>query len=105
MQGRLQVARRYHMTDDHGVGAFCHSYWPVSHRYLNFSDGQDAAKGSWAEGPTPDGRGEFTSLDGPDTSAPKPNPTHPDTRLYGTTELPNTVEKSAGTGQDKLRKE
>lgn len=143
MQGRLQVARLYHMTDDHGVrdllsfllardtmhqnqwiaaarelqeegseqlpvpSNFPRSkeYTAVSHQYINFSDGPDAAKGSWAEGPTPDGEGEFTYLDGPDTSAPMPAPTHPDSRICGTTELPNTVEKAAGTVQDKLHKE
>jgi Mn-containing catalase len=34
-----------------------------------------------------------------------PPPTHPDSRLYGTTELPNTVEKMAGRVQDKLNRE
>jgi len=53
----------------------------------------------------PDGKGEFTYHDGPTTSAPMPPPTHPDSRFYGTTELPNTVEKIAGSVQDKLKKE
>ncbi len=143
MQGRLQVARLYHMTDDHGVRdllAFLlardtmhQNQWiaaarelqeegteqmpvpsnfprskehtAVSHQYINFSDGKHAADGSWAKGPTPDGLGEFTYLDGPDTSAPMPKPTHPDSRMFGTTELPNTMEKIAGTVQDKLHKE
>jgi Mn-containing catalase len=34
-----------------------------------------------------------------------PAPTHPDARFYGTTELPNLVEKAAGAVQDTLRKE
>jgi Mn-containing catalase len=34
-----------------------------------------------------------------------PPPTHPDVRLYGTTELPNVVEKTAGLVQDTLHKE
>ncbi|MBG6183681.1 hypothetical protein IWX65_001643 [Arthrobacter sp. CAN_A214] len=63
MQGRLQVARLYHMTDDHAYH------------------------------------------DGPTTSAPMPPPTHPDARFYGTTEIPNVVEKAAGTIQDKLNRE
>lgn len=53
----------------------------------------------------PDWKGEFTYHDGPTTSAPMPPPTHPDSRFYGTTELPNTVEKIAGSVQDKLKKE
>ncbi|UPO76537.1 manganese catalase family protein [Arthrobacter sp. Helios] len=143
MQGRVQVARLYHMTDDHGVrdllsfllarDTMHQNQWlaaarelqeegaenlpvpsnfpikkeerSVSYQYLNFSDGAAAADGSWASGPTPDGKGEFSYHDGPTTSAPMPPPTHPDSRFYGTTELPNTVEKAAGSVQDKLRKE
>jgi Mn-containing catalase len=77
----------------------------VSYQYLNFSDGKTASEGSWASGPTPDGKGEFTYHEGPTTSAPMPPPTHVDSRFYGTTEIPNTVEKVAGTIQDKLKRE
>lgn len=143
MQGRLQVARLYHMTDDHGVrdllsfllardtmhqnqwtaaarelqeeklemmpvpSNFPQSkeYTDVSYQYINFSDGQHAADGSWASGPSPDGKGEFSYLDGPETSAPTPPPTHPDSRLFGTTEVPNLIEKTASAVQDKLKKE
>jgi Mn-containing catalase len=77
----------------------------VSYQYLNFSDGQAAREGSWAQGPTPDGNGEFSYHEGPTTSAPMPSPTRPDARFYGTTDLPNTLEKIAGTVQDKLKKE
>ncbi len=143
MQGRVQVARLYHMTDDHGVrdllsfllarDTMHQNQWTtaalelqaekmeqlpvpsnfplnkefreVSYQYLNFSDGQHASEGSWAKGPTPDGHGEFSYHEGPTTSAPMPPPTHPDARFYGTTELPNTVEKAAGSVQDKLKKE
>jgi Mn-containing catalase len=41
----------------------------------------------------------------PPAGVPMPPPTHPDSRFYGTTELPNIVEKAAGTIQDKLNKE
>ena len=143
MQGRLQVARLYHMTDDKGVRdllAFLlardtmhQNQWlraieqlkedgleqlpvpsnfpqskehtEVSYQYLNFSDGASAGDGAWASGPTPDGNGEFSYHDGPTTSAPMPPPTRPDARLYGTTDLPNTVEKVAGAVQDKLNRE
>jgi Mn-containing catalase len=53
----------------------------------------------------PDGKGEFAYLDGLESSVPVPPPTHPDARFYGTTELPNVVEKAAGAMQDKLHKE
>ena len=80
-------------------------YREVSYQYLNFSDGQSASEGSWASGPTPDGLGEFTYHEGPTTSAPMPPPTRVDARYYGTTDLPNVVEKAAGAVQDKLKKE
>ncbi|GLY66912.1 hypothetical protein Atai01_35310 [Amycolatopsis taiwanensis] len=80
-------------------------YIEVSYQYLNFSDGPRAGEGRWATGPTPDGKGEFSYHEGPTTSAPMPPPTHPDSRFYGTTELPNTMEKVAGTTQEKLKKE
>ncbi|WP_203136521.1 manganese catalase family protein [Microbacterium sp. JZ31] len=143
MQGRLQAARLYHMTDDKGVrdllsfliarDTMHQNQWlaaieelkesgaetlpvpsnfpqskedtEVSYQYLNFSDGAAASEGTWASGPTPDGKGEFSYHDGPTTSAPMPPPTHPDARFYGTTELPNVVEKMAGAVQDKLKKE
>ena len=143
MQGRLQVARLYHMTDDKGVrdmlsfllarDTMHQNQWTaaarelqeegyellpvpsnfpikkeereVSYQYLNFSNGPAAAEGSWASGPTPDGKGEFSYHDGPTTTAPMPDVTRPDARYYGTTDIPNTVEKIAGTVQDKLNKE
>ncbi len=143
MQGRLQVARLYHMTDDHGIrdmlsfllarDTMHQNQWiaaakelqeskmeelpvpsnfpvkkearEVSYQYLNFSDGMAASEGSWASGPTPDGKGEFTYHEGPTTSAPMPPVTHPDSRFYGTTEIPNTVEKMEGTVQDKFNRE
>src|SRR3954452_7802144 len=101
MQGRLQVARLYHMTDDHGVrdmlsfllarDTMHQNQWiaaaqelreegiedlpvpsnfplnkekrEVAYQYLNFSDGPAAAEGSWAKGPTPDGKGQFSYAD------------------------------------------
>ena len=142
-QGRVQVARIYHMTDDPGIrellsfllardtmhqnqwlaavnelqaegleelpvpSNFPKSKEAAEHAYTmyNFSDGAAAAEGSWASGPTPDGHGEFSYSPEPLEGPPMPPPTHPDARFYGTTELPNTVEKAVGTVQDKLNKE
>lgn len=73
-----------------------------SYKYINFSDGQAAAEGSWASGPTPDGKGEFTYLDGPDTSVPMPPPTQPDPCFYGTDAKPNLIDKAEGVIKDKL---
>ncbi|CAA9309801.1 MAG: Manganese catalase [uncultured Frankineae bacterium] len=144
MQGRLQVARLIHMTDDHGVrdmlkfllardtmhqnqwlaaieelkedglellpvpsnyGQAQDSPQEVSYQYQNFSDGAHAAEGRWASGPTPDGNGTFSYSDGPTTTAEMPPPTHPDARLFGTTELPSTVERLATKAQDLLNRE
>ncbi|GAA4266234.1 manganese catalase family protein [Frondihabitans peucedani] len=142
MQGRIQVARIYNMTDDHGVREMLSfllardtahqnqwtaaaeelqaegveelpipSNFPLSkeqkaeeYKFINFSDGAAAREGSWAQGPTPDGKGEFTYLDGPDSSVPFPPPTQPDERFYGTTPKPNLVEKAAGVVKDTLSK-
>jgi len=138
MQGRLQVARLYHMTDDHGVKdllsfllardtmhqnqwiaaaaelraekmedlpvpsnfPLSKEYREVSYQYLNFSDSAEARNGSWADGPTPDGMGEFSYHDGPTTAAPMPAPAVPDPRLYGTTADPNLLEKVKAKIQD-----
>lgn len=145
MQGRVQVARLYHMTDDHGVrdmlsfllarDTMHQNQWmaavrelqddgleslpvpsnfpikkeerSVSYEYRNFSDGAAAADGPWASGPTPDGLGEFSYEAAPyaDGGVPMPPPTHVDSRFYGTTELPNAMEKIAGSVQDKLKRE
>jgi Mn-containing catalase len=143
MQGRVQAARLYHMTDDHGVrdllsfliarDTMHQNMWlaavaelqeegaellpvpsnfpqskenqEVHYQYLNFSDGTEASKGRWASGPSVDGKGQFTYHDGPTTTAPMPPPTRPDARYYGTTDLPNTVEKIAGRAQDLLNRE
>lgn len=146
MQGRVQVARLYHMTDDAGVRdllAFLlardtmhQNQWiaaarelqeeglerlpvpsnfpqgkehtEVSYDYVNFSDGAHARDGSWANGgPTPDGHGTFgyREAPAPGEGVPMPPPTRPDARTYGTTDVPNVVEKVAGRVQDRLSRE
>jgi Mn-containing catalase len=133
MQGRTQVARLYHMTEDKGVrdllsfllarDTMHQNQWiaavkelqeegyeelpvpstfpidkeerSVSYQYLNFSDGPTAAEGSWASGPTPDGKGEFSYHDGPTTSAPMPPPTQPSPNMHGTMPLPEGMVKKA----------
>lgn len=143
MQGRLQVARLYHMTDDAGVRdllAFLlardtmhQNQWiaaarelqeegleslPVpsnfpldqedrslAYQYINFSDGEEAGAGTWASGPTPDGKGQFEYVPEPAAGVPMPAPTQPDPRLYGTTPQPNVVEKAVGKVKDALSTE
>ena len=72
----------------------------VSYQYINFSDGEHASEGSWASGPTPDGKGEFSYVAEPPAGVPMPPPTVPDERFYGTTKVPNIIEKTAGVIKD-----
>jgi Mn-containing catalase len=60
----------------------------VSYQFIDASEGQESAQGSWAKGPSPDGRGQFSY------AALKPlandngllNPVDP--RTYGTPPMP-----------------
>ncbi|MGT2426082.1 manganese catalase family protein [Amnibacterium kyonggiense] len=144
MQGRVQVARIFEMTDDAGVRDMLSfliardtvhqqqweaaaaelraekiedvpvpSNFPRSNEaeiakypFINFSDGQMAKEGSWANGPTPDGQGTFSYEEAPfptDTAA-FPPPTQPDPRFFGTTGKPNVLEKAEGFVKDKVSK-
>jgi Mn-containing catalase len=127
MQGRLQVARLFHMTDDQGVkdmirflvtrdhmhqmqwlaaieelkadgldGLPVPAAFPLgeefdefSRTFIQASDGTAAADGSWASGPAPDGRGDFSSAiiqaHGEQQELPPGDP-----RLYSTTVLEET---------------
>lgn len=143
MQGRLQVARLYHMTDDKGVkdllsfllarDTMHQNQWiaaanelqeeglealpvpmsfplnkevrEVSYQYINFSDGAHASEGSWASGPTPDGKGEFEYVAEPPAGVPMPPPTKPDPRFHGTTPTPTSLDKAKGAIKDALHKE
>jgi Mn-containing catalase len=143
MQGRIQVARILHQTNDPGVRDMLgfltardtghQNQWiaaalelraegyedipipnklpreeefeAVADQFSNFSDGKAAGDGSWAKGPTPDGRGEFSYLETPDAGVPMPAPTVPDPRFYGTTALPNEDEIAMATAKDKKGKE
>jgi len=77
----------------------------VSYEYINFSSGEHAAEGAWASGATPDGKGEFSYRAEPEAGVPIPPPTHPDSRFYGTTELPNLMEQAAAMVQDSTKSE
>lgn len=143
MQGRLQVARILHQTNDPGVRdmlgfltardtghqnqwiaaaqelraegfedipvpnklAMEKEYQAQEYKFINFSDGPNAGDGSWATGPTPDGRGTFEYVEQPEPGVPMPPPTRPDARYFGTTDIPNVAEKVAAKAQDKLNME
>src|SRR6195952_4813897 len=143
MQGRLQVARILHQTNDAGVRDMLgfltardtahQNQWiaaalelraegledipvpnklprekefePVEYQFINFSDGTQAAEGSWATGPTPDGRGTFSYVETPNAGVPMPPPTIPDPRFFGTTPLPNATEVKQAAKKDKKNQE
>lgn len=122
MQGRLQVARLWHMTDDPGVRDLLkflvtrdHMHqmqWlraieelkadgldniPVpeafdldneipelAYLYVHASDGANATDGSWASGPSYDGRGEITVEETPVARGARPTLPPGDPRLYST---------------------
>ena len=96
-----------HMTDDHGIRDMLSFLLARDTLHQNqwLAAARELQESKMEELPVPDGKGEFTYHDGPTTSAPMPPATHPDARFYGTTEIPNTVEKMAGTLQDKLNRE
>lgn len=73
-----------------------------AYEYLNFSDGQAAADGSWASGPAPDGHGEFRYVDGPSSRVPMGPPTRPDPRFHGTDPGPAVLSKAEGAIRDAL---
>jgi Mn-containing catalase len=67
----------------------------VSYQFWNCSDGVESGQGSWAAGPTPDGRGTFSYLDSPVPMGPEPQLGMTDPRLHGTmpTPMPATASR------------
>jgi len=60
----------------------------VAYQFWNCSQGTASSEGSWASGPSPDGRGEFTYLADPKPLGPEPELGEVDPRLRGTTRVP-----------------
>src|SRR3954453_21644004 len=56
----------------------------VSYQFWNCSQGLESQQGLWAQGPTPDGRGQFHYLADPKPLAPAPELGQVDPRLHGT---------------------
>jgi Mn-containing catalase len=66
----------------------------VSYQFWNCSEGTESAEGRLAQGPTPDGKGEFDYLADPQPMSTDQGLLNPvDPRLYGTPPVP--VPKSA----------
>jgi Mn-containing catalase len=76
-----------------------------SYQLWNLSSGRDSATGSWASGPTPDGKGEFEYLEDPSPLATEPTIPAGDPRLHNTGSGPGPkVKKAAEQVVQKLKK-
>lgn len=56
----------------------------VSYQFWNHSIGTDSAEGRWAQGPSLDGKGEFSYVAVPEPLSPEPMPPAGNPLLYGT---------------------
>jgi len=60
----------------------------VAYQFWNCSNGAEASAGSWASGPTPDGKGEFEFLENPSPLGPIPVPPKSLSSVHGTASQP-----------------
>lgn len=60
----------------------------VAYQFWNCSEGTESEAGSWARGPSPDGRGQFEYLASPRPLGPAPELGPADPRLHGTPKAP-----------------
>jgi Mn-containing catalase len=77
-------------------------YQAVSYQFWNNSTGTESGQGRWAQGPSPDGKGQFDYLENPGPLAPEPTPTPPDKRLYVTGDAKGLISGVADKVKDKL---
>lgn len=59
-----------------------------SYQFWNLSQGTESSLGRWAQGPSPDGKGEFEYLADPEPLAEAPSLGMGDPRLHGTNPMP-----------------
>jgi Mn-containing catalase len=62
----------------------------VAYKFMNFSEGEESAQGRWAQGPAPDGKGEFEYVANPQAMGPQMDELDPpvEPRLYSTPKQP-----------------
>lgn len=60
----------------------------VAYQFWNCSEGEESFQGTWAEGPAPDGKGEFAYLSSPQPLGPVPSLSAVDPRVHGTAPEP-----------------
>lgn len=70
-----------------------------AYQFWNHSEGTESAQGRWAQGPSPDGKGQFEYVENPRPLGPEPLPPIPDPRLHGT-----PTDRQAQGGADPLIK-
>jgi Mn-containing catalase len=56
----------------------------ASYSFWNLSEGTESQQGRWAQGPTPDGKGEFEYLENPEPQGPVAEAPEPNPKLYST---------------------
>lgn len=56
----------------------------TSYKFWNLSEGTESRQGRWAQGPTPDGKGEFEYLENPEPQGPAAEAPTPNPKLYST---------------------
>ncbi|MBW4610187.1 MAG: manganese catalase family protein [Hassallia sp. WJT32-NPBG1] len=59
-----------------------------AYQFWNHSEGTQSAEGRWAQGPSPDGKGQFEYVAEPQPLGPEPILSQPDPRLHGTLKSP-----------------
>jgi len=60
----------------------------VAYQFLNFSEGMESRQGRWADGRSPDGKGNFTYVDSPPAMGEEPDLAAVDPRIHGTAKQP-----------------
>jgi Mn-containing catalase len=62
----------------------------VAYRFMNFSEDEESRQGRWAQGPAPDGKGEFEYVSDPQAMGPEMVELDPpvEPRLYSTPKQP-----------------
>lgn len=73
----------------------------VAYQFWNCSDGVESQAGSWASGPSPDGKGEFQYVARPEPLGPEPELGQIDPRVHSTPDVPMRPIASGMNGVDR----
>lgn len=63
----------------------------ASYQFWNLSEGEESGEGRWAQGQSPDGKGQFEYLDHPQPQGPAAEAPQPNARLHSTPKSRNTT--------------